>query len=89
MLIGTFMTVDVQAQMPKFLSDEEADHVRGLAEPRLTRSGVVAKTGGSEISQIRTSHGVFLERGQDDVIKRKQQTGAPTTTNTQATHPCT
>jgi hypothetical protein len=42
---------------------------RRLAKPRLERSGVVdTATGGSEISDIRTSKGMFLERGHDDVV---------------------
>jgi hypothetical protein len=44
-----------------------------LAEPQLQRSEVVAvgETGavGSQLSDIRTSSGMFLERGQDTVIK--------------------
>ena len=35
----------------------------------MSRSGVVASAGGSSISDIRTSSGVFLDRGQDDVVK--------------------
>lgn len=54
-----------------FLSDEEADHIISISEPGLSRSGVVdTKSGGSAISNIRTSSGVFLNRGQDDVIQR-------------------
>jgi len=35
----------------------------------MQRSGVVdTTTGGSEISDIRTSKGTFLERGQDEVV---------------------
>ena len=52
-----------------FLSDAECDHIIGLASPHLERSGVVdSATGGSEISDIRTSQGTFLERGQDEVV---------------------
>ena len=35
----------------------------------MSRSGVVESKGGSAISEIRTSSGVFLDRGQDDVVK--------------------
>lgn len=34
---------------------------------------VETKSGGSEISDIRTSSGVFLNRGQDDVVKRIEE----------------
>ena len=45
----------------------------------MERSGVVAseederKNSKTEVSDIRTSYGVFLERGEDDVIKRKDE----------------
>ena len=52
-----------------FLSPEECDHIISLATPHLERSGVVAdKAGNSEISDIRTSNGMFLNRGHDAVI---------------------
>ncbi|PRW32905.1 Prolyl 4-hydroxylase subunit alpha-2 isoform A [Chlorella sorokiniana] len=52
-----------------FLTEAECDHIVGLAKPKMERSGVVdTKTGNSDISDIRTSSGTFLERGQDDVI---------------------
>ncbi|KAI7835432.1 hypothetical protein COHA_010678, partial [Chlorella ohadii] len=52
-----------------FLTDAECDHIIGLAKPKMERSGVVdTKTGNSDISDIRTSSGTFLERGQDDVV---------------------
>jgi hypothetical protein len=55
------------------LHAEECDHIIGLAEPQLRRSEVVAvgQSGaiGSALSDIRTSSGMFLERGQDDVVK--------------------
>lgn len=39
------------------------------AKPRIARSGVVdVATGGSSISDIRTSSGMFFERGEDPVI---------------------
>ena len=39
-----------------FLSEAEADHIVGMAEPRLTRSGVVdSDTGVSRVEGIRTS----------------------------------
>ena len=50
------------------LSEAEADHLVAKAEPRLSRSGVVKEGGGDQISEIRTSSGMFFERGEDDVI---------------------
>jgi hypothetical protein len=44
----------------QFLSPEEADHIIHISEPGMTRSGVVETHGGSSISNIRTSFGVFL-----------------------------
>jgi prolyl 4-hydroxylase len=53
-----------------FLTAEECDHIRKVSEARMTRSGVVeSDTGGSGISEIRTSFGVFLDRGEDEVVK--------------------
>jgi len=52
-----------------FYTDEECDHIIKLSQTHMERSGVVAHEGGSEISDIRTSSGVFLARGQDDVIR--------------------
>lgn len=52
-----------------FLTPEECDHLISLAEPKLARSGVVAaEDGHSEISNVRTSHGMFLERGHDPIV---------------------
>ena len=53
-----------------FLSDEEADHVRKIAEPRLGRSGVLNYDGSrTPEDSIRTSYGTFLAPAEDDVIK--------------------
>jgi len=53
-----------------FLSEAECDYIRERAEKRLTRSGVVdTKNGGSEINDIRTSMGMFFNRGEDPVIQ--------------------
>ena len=52
---------------------EEADHIVKISEKRLERSGVVSTDGGSEESGIRTSFGVFLERQEDEVIKRVEE----------------
>jgi len=52
-----------------FLTDDECDHILELSRGRLRKSGVVdAATGGSTVSDIRTSTGTFINRGQDDVI---------------------
>ncbi len=52
-----------------FLTREECDHLKALATPSLGRSTVVdASNGGSVPSDIRTSSGMFLLRGEDDVV---------------------
>mmetsp|Transcript_20491 Transcript_20491/g.56815 ORF Transcript_20491/g.56815 Transcript_20491/m.56815 type:complete len:370 (-) Transcript_20491:299-1408(-) len=54
---------------PNFLTPEEADHIRTIAEPNIARSGVVdTATGKSKVDDIRTSHGTFLRRRQDDIV---------------------
>lgn len=53
---------------------EEVKHVVSKAAPRIVRSGVVdTETGGSAISDIRTSSGMFFERGEDAVIARESR----------------
>lgn len=53
-----------------FLSPEECDHIIEVSEKRLSRSGVVdTSSGGSTLSTIRTSFGVFLDRGEDEVVR--------------------
>ena len=48
---------------------EEVAHIVAKAAPRIVRSGVVdMETGGSAISDIRTSSGMFFQRGEDPVI---------------------
>lgn len=45
-----------------FLSDDEADHIRNLAAPRMERSGVVNYDGSNTPDHdIRTSYGTFLK----------------------------
>lgn len=44
-----------------------------VSEQRLERSGVVGGEGGSETSNIRTSFGVFLDRSEDEVLKRIEE----------------
>ena len=52
-----------------------SDHIVAVAERHMERSGVVdtKKDGASVISDIRTSSGTFLERGQDDIVKRVEE----------------
>ena len=48
----------------------EVRHLIKKARPRITRSGVVdTETGGSSVSEIRTSSGMFFSREEDAVIK--------------------
>ncbi|MGZ5181087.1 MAG: 2OG-Fe(II) oxygenase [Ramlibacter sp.] len=53
------------------LSDEECDQLIELARPRLARSLTVAtKTGGEEVNDDRTSHGMFFQRGENELVRR-------------------
>jgi prolyl 4-hydroxylase len=53
-----------------FLSNDEADHVRNLAAPRMERSSVVNYDGSvTPADDIRTSYGTFLEPAEDEVIR--------------------
>ncbi|CAI7778109.1 unnamed protein product, partial [Closterium sp. NIES-53] len=57
-----------------FLTPEECDHIISLARPRLERSEVVAREGeGTNVDDVRTSFGTFLDYQQDDVIKAIEQ----------------
>jgi hypothetical protein len=54
-----------------FMTEEECDHLVSISTAGLSKSGVVdAETGGSLISDIRTSSGAFVGRGQDGVVAR-------------------
>ncbi|CAN6441894.1 unnamed protein product [Victoria cruziana] len=54
-----------------FLSDEECDHLIALAKDRLQKSMVADNDSGKSImSDIRTSSGMFLSKGQDEVVRR-------------------
>uniref|UniRef100_A0A453Q670 procollagen-proline 4-dioxygenase n=1 Tax=Aegilops tauschii subsp. strangulata TaxID=200361 RepID=A0A453Q670_AEGTS len=53
-----------------FLSKEECEYLIGLAKPRMVKSTVVdSETGKSKDSRVRTSSGMFLQRGRDKVIR--------------------
>uniref|UniRef100_A0A0D9Z0G9 procollagen-proline 4-dioxygenase n=1 Tax=Oryza glumipatula TaxID=40148 RepID=A0A0D9Z0G9_9ORYZ len=53
-----------------FLSKEECDYLIGLAKPHMVKSTVVdSTTGKSKDSRVRTSSGMFLQRGRDKVIR--------------------
>ncbi|MCM2252627.1 MAG: 2OG-Fe(II) oxygenase [Ramlibacter sp.] len=53
------------------LSDQECDELIALARPRLARSLTVAThTGGEEINADRTSHGMFFQRGENELVRR-------------------
>ena len=54
-----------------FLSEQECDHLIKLAKPSMRKSSVADNlTGKSVDSEIRTSTGTFLAKGQDDVVTR-------------------
>ena len=58
----------------KLLSDEECEQLIALAVPRLARSLTVAtKTGGEEVNADRTSHGMFFQRGENDLVRRIEE----------------
>ena len=52
-----------------FLSEAEADHIVGLAEPRIKRNSVIHSNGTVSDDPIRTSWGTFLNRAFDEVIQ--------------------
>ena len=54
-----------------FLSHEECDELRALAEPKLSRSTVVdAQSGSFEVHPARTSRGGHFLRGENELIRR-------------------
>lgn len=54
-----------------FLSEQECEEMKRLADLRLARSEtVVNETGGSEVNEARTSDGMFFERGEHEVCAR-------------------
>ncbi|CAI5467295.1 unnamed protein product [Closterium sp. Yama58-4] len=57
-----------------FLSDDECDHIVNIATARLARSAVAdSSSGQSVVSGVRTSTGMFLTKGEDDVIRAIEQ----------------
>ncbi|KAG8073004.1 hypothetical protein GUJ93_ZPchr0006g42982 [Zizania palustris] len=53
-----------------FLSKEECDYLIGLAKPHMVKSTVVdSTTGKSKDSRVRTSSGMFIQRGRDKVVR--------------------
>ncbi|EFN51227.1 hypothetical protein CHLNCDRAFT_28161 [Chlorella variabilis] len=59
----------------RLLTEEECDHMMTKAGPRLTRSGVVDvdNPGGESVSDIRTSYGMFFDRGEDEVVREVER----------------
>ncbi|TAN09120.1 MAG: 2-oxoglutarate-dependent dioxygenase [Burkholderiaceae bacterium] len=56
------------------LSDDECAALIAAARPRLARSQtVVTSTGGTEVNQVRTSRGMFFERGESELVRRIEQ----------------
>lgn len=56
------------------LSPEECDALVEAARPRMARSLTVAtRTGGEEVNDDRTSHGMFFQRGETDVVRRLEE----------------
>lgn len=54
-----------------FLSDDECDALIAAARPRIARSLTVEnQTGGEVIHKDRTSHGMFFQRGETELITR-------------------
>lgn len=56
-----------------FLSESECDHLMNLAKQELAPSTVVGDGGTSVSSNIRTSAGMFLRKGQDEVVRRIEE----------------
>lgn len=53
------------------LSPEECDEMIALSRSRLTRSRIVeSETGGEQIHEARTSHGMFFHRGENQLCQR-------------------
>ena len=56
------------------LSDEECEQLIAQATPRLARSLTDStKTGGEEINADRTSNGMFIQRGENELVRRIEE----------------
>eukprot|EP00249_Psilotum_nudum_P007568 c20660_g1_i1 orf=846-1700(+) len=54
-----------------FLSDDECNHLMNLARDKLEKSMVADnESGKSVLSEIRTSSGMFIDKGKDDIVAR-------------------
>lgn len=52
----------------------ECDHLMKAAKPKLARSGVAdSLTGVHRMSDVRTSSGMFFQRGEDSVVRRVEE----------------
>lgn len=72
-----YVNVLVQIRHPRvvvfgdFLSMEECEQLKALAQPRMARSQtVVHSTGDSEVNDVRTSQGMFFGRGENELCTR-------------------
>jgi len=58
----------------RFLSNEECDHLIGLAKDKLVKSMVADNESGKSVSsKVRTSSGMFLAKKQDEIISRIEE----------------
>lgn len=72
-----YVNVLVQIRHPRvvvfgdFLSMDECEQLKALAQPRMARSQtVVQSTGDSEVNDVRTSQGMFFGRGENELCRR-------------------
>lgn len=57
-----------------FLSDEECEHLKYLAKTKLEKSMVADnESGKSVLSEIRTSSGMFINKGHDEIVNRIEE----------------
>lgn len=69
-VLGTLSTPRVVV-FGNVLADEECEALIAAAAPRMARSQtVVTATGGAEVNRVRTSQGMFFERGESDLVRR-------------------
>ncbi|KAG6494432.1 hypothetical protein ZIOFF_049457 [Zingiber officinale] len=57
----------------KFLSDEDCDHLIALAQGKLERLVVDASKENSVMYSINVSSGMFVPRGQDEVVSKVEE----------------